>query len=350
MNRTKKIALKAAGFFVGAIIVTATLPATAANLLAYYPLDSFYYLGGGSSGVPYTPNTAPGSTWGDAYLNYSDQLLYGGEFTNGFFGNGFKETMQSGAKIQFGTMDPFAATGSFTYALWVWDPFTTTPQLQSMLLSKQLANNNHYFRIILRSGNVSTNADDMQIGAYYGTTGSGTFQDRITGAFTNVVADPSLRWVHIAVTATKSGETATWQVYADGQQVPFAANTTLLDASRAGIGMTCGVTAGTPPQAQAYPNLIVDDIRFYDGVLTAEEIRAIPGVTPVSASIVVTNGVVTVSWNSFIGNRYQLRKTTDLTSPSWGDVGSVVTAASTTTSASEAQAADPTFYRVQVLP
>ena len=112
--------------------------------------------------------------------------------------------------------------------------------------------------------------------------------------------------------------------------------------------MTCGVTAGYQPQS--YPNLIVDDIRFYDGVLTAEEIRAIPGVTPVSASIGVASGVVTVTWNSFVGNRYQLKKSTDLSSPSWTDVGSQVTATSTTTSASEAQGADPTYYRVQVLP
>jgi hypothetical protein len=347
MNRTKEKARKAAGFFAAAIIAVTTLPATAANLVAYYPLDSFYYQGGGSQGVPYTPNTAPGSTWGDAKLNYSGLLLWGGEFTNAFFGNGFKETNQVAAKIEFGTMDPFAATGSFTYALWVWDPFTTTPNLQSMLLSKQQANNNHYFRIILRSSNFSsnTNLDTMQIGAYNGVTGSGTFQDRDTGA---ISPDPSTRWVHIALTGSKSGDTATWQVYADGQLLSMANNTTVLDASRAGIAMTCGVTAGN--QAQAYPNLIVDDIRFYDGVLTAEQIRAIPGVTPVSASISVASGLVTVTWNSIIGNRYQLKKTTDLAGSSWTDVGSLVTATSTTTSANETQGADPTYYRVQVLP
>ena len=147
MNRTNKKALNAMGFFVGAILAATTLPATAANLVAYYPLDSFYYQGG----VPKTPNTAPGSTWGDAQFDVNEQMLYGGYFTNAFFGNGFMETNTTAGRITFGTMDPFAATGSFTYALWVWDPFTTTPGLQSMLLSKQQANNNHYFRIILRS-------------------------------------------------------------------------------------------------------------------------------------------------------------------------------------------------------
>jgi hypothetical protein len=347
MNRINKSALKAVGFFVGAIMATATLRATAANLVAHYPLDSFYYQGGGSSGMPYTTNTAPGSTWGNAQLNYSGLQLYGGEFTNAVFGSGFKETNTTAPRITFGTVDPFAATGAFTYALWVWDPFTSTPNLQSMLLSKQLANTDHYFRIILRSSNFqsNTNLDTLQIGAYYGVSGSGTNQARDTGA---ISPDPSQRWVHIAVTATKSGDTATWQVYADGQLLSMANNTTLLDATRADIAMTLGVTAGN--QAQGYPNVIVDDIRFYDGVLTAEEIRAIPGVTPVSASIVVMNGVVTVSWNSFVGNSYQLRKTTDLTSLSWTDVGSAVTATSTTTSASEAQGADPTYYRVEVLP
>jgi hypothetical protein len=348
MNGPKRIGLSSAGFLIGTILAAATLTATAANLVAHYPVDSFYYQGGGSTGVPFTPNTAPGSTWGDAQLNYSGGLLYGAEFADALFDSGYKQLMQSGARITFGTMDPFAATGSFTYALWVWDPFSTTPSLQTMLLSKQQANIDHYFRIILRSGNANTNQDDVQIGAYYGATGAGNFQDRMTGAFTNVVADPSLRWVHIAVTATKSGDTATWKVYADGKPLPFAANTTILDASRAAIPMTCGVTAGNQPQA--YPNLIVDDIRFYDAALTAEEIQALPGVTPVTASIGLDNRTVTVSWNSCSGNHYQVQRTTDLSSLSWTDVGGPVTATSATSSTSEAQETVPTYYRVRMLP
>jgi hypothetical protein len=143
-----------------------------------------------------------------------------------------------------------------------------------MLLSKQQANNNHYFRVILRSGATGGINDDMQIGAYNGTTGSGTSQDRTTGTFVAAgLSDPSARWVHIAVAGTKSGSTATWQVYADGVPLTMANNTTLLDATRAAQAMTIGVTAGN--QAQAYPNLMVDDVRFYDGVLSQAEIVAL---------------------------------------------------------------------------
>jgi len=242
------------GFFLGAMLATAPLPAAAANLLAYYPLDSYYT----SGGVPYTPNLVAG--WGDAALQYSGGALYNGTISPGLIGNCYEETGTM-ARISFGGMDPFAATGSFTYALWVYDPFTTPSTSQTMLLSKQLANNNHYFRVILRA------SDDMQIGAYNGTTGSGTFQDRNTSA---ISPDPSARWTHIAVTGSKVGSTATWQVYADGQLLTMVNDTTILDATRAAIGMNLGQTAGG--QNQGYPGVKVDDIRFYDGVLSQAEI------------------------------------------------------------------------------
>jgi hypothetical protein len=323
----------------------------AANLVAHYPLDSYYV----SSGVPRTANLVTGvGSWGDAIVNYSGGLPFQSDFTNtGVFGGSWLET-GAGASLRFhSTLDPFAATGSFTYALWVYDPFTTTINQQTFLLSKQAANLDHYFRVILRSGATPT-TDDMQIGAYYGVTGSGTFQDRNTGTFQAAGAgDPSTNWVHIAVTGTRTSTTPTnavvaWQIFANGLPLSMANNTTTLDFTRTNQMLTAGAFASQV--AQGYIGTQLDDIRFYDGVLTADEIRAIPGVTPVSASIGVTNGVVTVSWNSFIGNRYQVRKTTDLGSPSWTDVGSLVTATSVTNSASEAQGTDPTYYRVQVLP
>lgn len=245
------------GLFAATAIAVTILPAGAQNLIAHYPLDSYYMLGG----VPYTPNVAPSSPWGDATLQYSSGALYHGTISPGLIGNCYEETGNQ-ARISFGTMDPFALSGSFTYALWVYAPVGLSPQ--TMLLSKQLANNNHYFRIILRS------SDDMQIGAYNGPTGSGVFQDRNTSVIT---PDPNGRWTHIAVTGSLSGSTATWQVYADGSPLTMAVNTTILDASRASIGMTLGMTAGG--QLQGYPGVKVDDIRFYDGVLSQAQILSI---------------------------------------------------------------------------
>jgi len=259
MNTMKKTALLAAA------VAAVAMPATAANLLAYYPLDSYYTL----SGVPRTPNMVAG--WGDAIVNYSGNVPFQSTFLGtGKIGGSWEEN-GAAASLRFGTMDPFSYTGSFTYALWVYDPFSTTINQQTFLLSKQQANNNHYFRAILRSG-ATPSTDDMQIGAYNGITGSGTFQDRTTGSFLAAGAgDPSTNWVHIAVTGSKVGTTATWQIYANGMPLSFpGGNTTTLDASRANQLMTAGAFA--TQVAQGYPGVKLDEIRFYDGVLSQSEI------------------------------------------------------------------------------
>lgn len=345
MNRTKRTTLKVAGLIVGAIIATVTLPATAANLIAHYPVDDYFQIGI----VPYTTNVVSGSTLTNGQMNYSDGTLYGGEFTNAVFGNGYKNIIQNQSFIDFGTTDPFSWTGSFTYMLWVYDPFPAAGPvqgLQTMVLSKQLANNNHYFRFIIRDDNL------IQIGAYNGTTGSGTFQDRNTLSITNVAPDPREKWTHFAFTASLSGSTATWGVYVNGQPLGFVGgqNTATLDASRAGIRMRLGATAGNQPQG--YPNFIHDDIRFYDGVLTAEEIREIATapIPPLSASIAVADDTVTVSWASFPSYRYQVKRTSDLASPNWTDVGGPVTAMAFVSSTSEPLEEGPIYYRVELLP
>ena len=294
MNRMNKIALRAAGFFAGAVLAATTLPAMAANLVAHYPLDSYYV----SSGVPRTANLVTGvGSWGDAIVNYSGGLPFQSDFTNtGVFGGSWLET-GAGASLRFhSTLDPFAATGSFTYALWVYDPFTTTANQQTFLLSKQLANNNHYFRVILRSGTTPT-TDDMQIGAYNGVTASGTFQDRNTGTFQAAGAgDPSTNWVHIAVTGTRTSTTPTnavvaWQVFANGLPLSMANNTTTLDFTRTNQMLTAGAFASQV--AQGYIGTQLDDIRFYDGVLSqAEILTLIP--EPSAFAMIAVGGLMLV--------------------------------------------------------
>lgn len=345
MNRTNKPALRAIGLIVGAISATASLPATAANLVAHYPVDDYFQLGI----VPFTTNFVAGSPLPNGQMNYSDGALYGGSFVPALFGNGYRHTIQNQSFIDFGTADPFSWTGSFTYMLWVYNPFPAAgpvQNLQTMVLSKQLANQDHYFRFIIRDNNT------IQIGAYYGPTGSGTFQDRNTLSITNVAPDPREKWTHFAFTGSLSGNTATWGVYVNGQPLGFVGglNTATLDSSRAGIRMRLGATAGNQPQG--YPNFIHDDIRFYDGVLTAEEIRAIvaAAIPPLTAAVTIAENTVTISWASFPSYRYQVKKTSDLASATWTNVGGPVTATAFSSSISEPLEEGSAYYRVEVLP
>jgi hypothetical protein len=72
--------------------------------------------------------------------------------------------------------------------------------------------------------------------------------------------------------------------------------------------------------------------------------------SPSILRIDVTNGLVNVTWDSVIGADYQLLKTTNLVGSDWTNGGGAVNATATETSATEAQSADPTFYRVRALP
>jgi chitodextrinase len=70
---------------------------------------------------------------------------------------------------------------------------------------------------------------------------------------------------------------------------------------------------------------------------------------PTISSIVVTNGVVTVTWSSVIGARYDLLKTPDLANPAWTSVGGPLTATTAQSSAGEPRGFGSMFYRVQVV-
>jgi chitodextrinase len=72
--------------------------------------------------------------------------------------------------------------------------------------------------------------------------------------------------------------------------------------------------------------------------------------SPRISRIELTNGLVTVTWESVIGGDYQLMKTTNLNSTNWTNVGGTVNANATEASATDSQSTNSTFYRVRALP
>ena len=62
------------------------------------------------------------------------------------------------------------------------------------------------------------------------------------------------------------------------------------------------------------------------------------------------NGVIIFHWNSVAGQTYQVQYTASLNNPNWKNLGGVVTALGTTTSASDIIGPDPQrFYRIVLL-
>lgn len=255
MKTMKKTALLAA-----AILAVFTISATAANLVAHYPVDSFYNTGtyGVPGNVTRTVNSVAG--WGDGTLNYSGGALYQNDiYTPGQVGAGAFRELGTAARLTLSTADPFAATGSFTYALWMHTPANFTGGAQTFILSKFNANTaaGLDFKLMLRP-------TDLQLMTYNGT------------AVATVQTTPTMTsgngWNHYAITATKSGSTVTWGVYENGSPITFngGVNSAGISSSANGLGMTIGQSIGTA--AFGFNGVMADDIRFYDGVLSQSEI------------------------------------------------------------------------------
>lgn len=228
-----------------------TLPAgaelpPAGHLMAYYPCD-------GVVNISQTPNLVPG--WGNATLPTSSGALSGISVQPGVVGNGLRLDANT-SYIQSGTMDPFtyAGTDQFTVMYWIRLP-STLPLNFVVAVSKQnqAGSPTTYFRTVLR------NNPDFQV---FGSTGSQTSAA--------ISPTPLNRWMHVAVTGTKSGTDATWQVYIDGQPITLGAGTTTLNAAVATHALRFGATVGG---SQAAPNTIIDEYYYYNTVLTEAQIN-----------------------------------------------------------------------------
>ncbi|HEY9174773.1 MAG TPA: fibronectin type III domain-containing protein, partial [Verrucomicrobiae bacterium] len=71
---------------------------------------------------------------------------------------------------------------------------------------------------------------------------------------------------------------------------------------------------------------------------------------PRISSIVVSNGQVTLRWDSVMGAEYQLQKTSELGNAAWVNASGPVNAAGTEISATDTLGVEATFYRILVLP
>ena len=141
MKTKKKTAL-----FAAAILAVMTMPATAANLVAYYPVDSFY-----NTGTMVSPGislTRP--TWSLAGVTLrwitAEERSIRIQSTLPAASSWQLQAAWSnwdtakGGTLSLGTADPFAATGSFTYALWMYTPanfYWRCPGIHSQQIHRQ---------------------------------------------------------------------------------------------------------------------------------------------------------------------------------------------------------------------
>jgi len=83
---------------------------------------------------------------------------------------------------------------------------------------------------------------------------------------------PLDQWVHLTLTAETTGANATARVYIDGQEV--IGSPQFFDVLGSSAGFKTYIGAGEGGTAHPIKG-VIDDVRIYDGVLTAEDIRQI---------------------------------------------------------------------------
>jgi hypothetical protein len=282
MKTKKKVALTISGLFAAAILAGMPLTASAADLVAYYTTDSFYY-SGGSSGIPYTPNSVAG--FGDAAMQYSGGQLYQNTINpDGYIGGAFEQLAGGQARLSFGSWSPFTATDSFTYALWMYTPAGfPSGSVGQFLLSKFSANNSTgcEFKMLLRG-------NDLQFITISGASSQVTAQ---TAALSTVGATTADAWNHFAITASKSGGTVTWGAYVNGEPISFATSPTQnISSSASTVAMSLGMPAFSNLNF-APAGVMADEIRFYDGVLSQAEVMTLVP-EPSSFALVAFGGLM----------------------------------------------------------
>jgi hypothetical protein len=116
------------------------------------------------------------------------------------------------------------------------------------------------------------------------------------------------------------------------------------------IGASSGTFNWTPATNQGPANYSIS-VRVADNgspSLSATQTFSIAVLSlPRVASVVVSNGMVSIGWQSHPGRRYRVETATTLTNPTWTQVGSDVIASGTTASLTVLGGTDPQrFYRI----
>lgn len=244
-----------------------------AGLLAHYPCDSV------------TNGTTPqvGGAWSNAAVSSMSVV------TDPRRGYVLQMNATSGY-LNLGTYNPLTNSGEFTAMLWVKTTEHPTQEWQPL---------------VMKRGTAFGTANYFQFEAW-DTSQSGAGKLRVEDANQSVDSRPGVAvfgtWVHYAFTAkvldpVNFPNRITVQLFRDG--MPMSGGWGVLDLDPAGAGQPILIGNTFTDKTHAIAGARFDDIRFYDRVLTPDQIRAAAGIPPFTIgyfdnpwkSIPVTNAV-----------------------------------------------------------
>ena len=245
-----------------------TNPSTiaAANLVAYFPLES-----------------ATGAITTGAGVTYS-KISGAGSFAVGRRGNAYKGSNTAGyLEFNVATTNLFKDLKEYTYAAWIKTPAPTGGAASAFSLNGGDANMGN-FNMVIES---QSNADSLALKPYlYNSTTDWKGQDLWTWKKTNSTD----KWIHVVSTYNKT--TSEMSLYVNGLKVnsgikyagavpvtglqPLLGALTFTDMTKFYIGAWGKLALGTATDSWMvyYPGMI-DEIRIYNKALTDVEVLAL---------------------------------------------------------------------------
>jgi chitodextrinase len=229
------------------------LPVTA-GLLAHYPCESV------SAGT--TPQV--GGAWSNATISSMSVV------TDPRRGSVLQMNATSGY-LNLGTYNPLTNSGEFTAMLWVKTTEHPTQEWQPLIMKRGTAfGTANFFQFeawdISQSGAGKLKVEDANQ-SVDSRTGVAVFGPWVHYAFTAKIADP-----------VNFPNRVTVQLFRDG--MPISGGSGVLDLDAAGAGQPILIGNTFTDKTHAIVGTRFDDIRFYDQVLTPDQIRAAAGIPP----------------------------------------------------------------------
>ena len=238
----------------------------AANLVAYFPLES-----------------ATGAITTGAGVTYS-KISGAGSFVVGRRGNAYQGSNNAGyLEFNLAATNVFKDLTEFTYAAWIKTPAPTGGAASAFNLNGGDANMGN-FNFIIES---QSNADSLALKPYLRNSTT-VWQGQDLWTFNK--ANSSDKWIHVVSTYNKTTSTMSLYVngllvntgikYANGVQAdgtqPLLGALTFVDMTKFYIGAWAKLATGTATDSWMvyYPGMI-DELRIYNKGLSATEVKAL---------------------------------------------------------------------------
>jgi hypothetical protein len=334
--------------FAGMLFATLSLRAEP-DLLALYPCQDLYT----NSGI-FTSETGGRAAWDGA------QMIQDAGVSMLVLTNDPVRGMVLEMTVNWASMRIGPASYDFSYK---YDPLSYGSNAFTMMLWYKAPENQvlDFSPLLFKRGASFANDNYWQFSVWDYFRGTGNGRLRVEDANQAVDSFGSVgvfnNWVHYAASMEMDSSTPYPQsqnfmvyvnLYKNGHLLPLNGSN-FIDLNWTGYGWPIWVgNVHSATHNRSVPGARFSDIRFYNGVLTPYQIRTEARI--IDTWFEIQDGMAKVNWESVIGKTYQLKKSTNLSTQAWSNVGDPITASVTNLFVNDVIGAGSAFYKVTVVP